>query len=181
MAATNENPIIFWDIIGADGQYFAPNPYKTRLTLNYKGLPYQVKYLKFEDVEPTMKAMGIPPTSKTFPYYTLPMITDPSSDPNGQPIHVSESFKIAMYLDEKYPAPKYPAVLPVETRSLQKLFVENYFPTITNHMTPLLAPRLSKLLDKASEEYLYRSRGSPKCATSWTRLHRPSNSTGVHG
>ncbi|KAG9074537.1 hypothetical protein FRC06_010619 [Ceratobasidium sp. 370] len=101
MAATHDNPIIFWDIIGADGQYWAPNPYKTRLTLNYKGLLYRVKYIKFEEVEPTMKAMGIPPTSKT--YYTLPIITDPSSDPNGEPTHVSDSFN-TMYLDEKYPA-----------------------------------------------------------------------------
>ncbi|KAG8730110.1 hypothetical protein FRC10_003066 [Ceratobasidium sp. 414] len=159
MAATNDNPIIFWDIAGADGQYWAPNPYKTRLTLNYKGLPYRVKYIKFEEVELTMKAMGIAPTSKTFPYYTLPMITDPSSDPNGEPTHVSESFKIAMYLDEKYPAPKYPAVLPIETRSLQKLFVESYFPTIISHMFPLIAPHIFKLIDKTSGEYLYLSRG----------------------
>ncbi|KAG9079260.1 hypothetical protein FS749_008661 [Ceratobasidium sp. UAMH 11750] len=72
MAATNENPIVFYDISDKDGKHWTPNPCKTRLTLNYKGLPYRVKYLKFEDVEPTMKAMGIPPTSKTFPHYTLP-------------------------------------------------------------------------------------------------------------
>ncbi|KAG8687183.1 hypothetical protein FRC09_013651 [Ceratobasidium sp. 395] len=106
-----------------------------------------------------MKAMGIPPTSKTFPHYTLPLIVDPSSDPNGKPTYVSESFQIAMYLDDKYPAPKYPSVLPLETRALQKLFVDSYLPTISGAMFPLIGPHLPKKLDEAGQEYLYRSRG----------------------
>ncbi|KAG9075574.1 hypothetical protein FRC06_010012 [Ceratobasidium sp. 370] len=141
MAATHDNPIISWDIIGADGQYWAPNPYKTRLTLNYKGLPYRSKYIKFEDS----------------PYVqNLPILYPPQLI---QYRHVPR---------RKYPASKYPAVLPVETRSLQKLFVENYPPTIISHMFPLIAPNVYKFLDKASEEYLYRSRGGKdKFAPLW--------------
>ncbi|KAG9120226.1 hypothetical protein FRC07_004364 [Ceratobasidium sp. 392] len=161
MAATKENPIIFYDIVAKDGEYWTPNPYKTRLSLDYKGLPYRVKYLKIEDVEPTMKAMGIPPTSTTsFPNYTLPMIVDPSNDPNGEPTYVSDSFKIAIYLDEKYPAPKYPTTLPPETRALQKIFVESYFPTtLFGPMFPVIGPRVPGILDERSREYMYRSRG----------------------
>ncbi|KAG9128591.1 hypothetical protein FRC07_000024 [Ceratobasidium sp. 392] len=159
MVATVDSPIIFYDIVGRDGGHWAVSPYKTRLTLNYKGLPYRVKWIKFEEVETTMKALGIAPTSKTFPHYTLPMIADPSSDPNGEPTYVSESFQIALYLDDKYSAPKYPAVLPAETRALQKLFIYNYLPTISGPMFPLVAPELPNRLDKAGQEYLYRSRG----------------------
>ncbi|KAF8600094.1 hypothetical protein BDV93DRAFT_589894 [Ceratobasidium sp. AG-I] len=161
MAATKENPIIFYDIGGLNG-YWAPNPYKTRLTLNYKRLPYRVEYIEFGEVEQTMKAMGIPPTSKTFPYYTLPMIADPSSDPNKGPTYVSESFVIAMYLDDKYPSPKYPAVLPVNTRPLQKIFVEHYWPTIAATLVPLFFYKVPAILNANAKEYMYRSRGEDK-------------------
>ncbi|KAG8781666.1 hypothetical protein FRC12_021636 [Ceratobasidium sp. 428] len=130
------------------------------LTLNYKGLPYRVKYLKIEEVEPTMKAMGIPPTSTTkFPYYTLPMIADPSANPNEKPTYVSDSFQIAAYLDEKYPSPAYPAVLPTETRTFQRIFAEAYFLSAFGAMFPAIAPRVPGILDEASQEYMYRSRG----------------------
>ncbi|KAG9120225.1 hypothetical protein FRC07_004363 [Ceratobasidium sp. 392] len=164
MAATKENPIIFYDIVAKDGGHWAPNPYKIRLSLNYKGLPYRVKYIKIEDVEPTMKAMGIPPTSTTsFPNYTLPMIVDPPSDPNGEPTYVSDSFKIATYLDEKYPAPKYPAILPPETRALQHIFAESYAPTaLSSVMFPVVIPRVLGILDEQSHEYMYRTRGEDR-------------------
>ncbi|KAH7342047.1 hypothetical protein B0J17DRAFT_626450 [Rhizoctonia solani] len=41
MAATKENPIIFYDLVDANGKSWSPNPYKTRLSLNYKGIPYR--------------------------------------------------------------------------------------------------------------------------------------------
>jgi len=158
MAATKENPIIFYDI-GSPGGYWALNPYKTRLTLNYKRLPYRVKYINIEDIEPTMKAMGIPPTSKTFPHYTLPVIADPSNDPNQGPTYVSESFAIAAYLDDKYPSSKYPAILPASTRPLQKIFIEHYWPTVLGPFFPLLYSKVFGALDEKGKEYMYRSRG----------------------
>ncbi|QRV89959.1 glutathione S-transferase [Ceratobasidium sp. AG-Ba] len=160
MAATPENPIIFYDIVAKDGSYWTPNTFKTRLTLNYKGLPYRVEWVKIEDVEPLMKEMGVPPTSKTYPHYTLPMIADPSSEPDGKPTLVSESFRIAEYLDEKYPAPEYPIVIPPGTRALQKIFVEQYAPSIAMAPMPAIASGLpAAVLDEASTEYMYRTRG----------------------
>ncbi|KAF8604618.1 hypothetical protein BDV93DRAFT_605920 [Ceratobasidium sp. AG-I] len=158
MAATKENPIIFYDI-GAPGGYWSTNTYKTRLTLNYKRLPYRVEFIDFEKVEQTMKAMGILPTSKSFPHYTLPMIADPTNDPNERPTFVSESFVIAAYLDDKYPSPKYPAVLPANTRPLQKVFIDRYWPTVAGPFLSLLYPKAPAILDENAREYLYQSRG----------------------
>lgn len=98
--------------------------------------------------------------SLTYAHSLTPVIADPSSHPNGKPTYVSESFDIAVYLDDKYPAPKYPTVLPAGTRPLQKLFIEHYFQGhIAGPISPLIYPRIPELLDEPGQEYLYRSRG----------------------
>ncbi|KAH7338109.1 hypothetical protein B0J17DRAFT_755467 [Rhizoctonia solani] len=79
------------------------------------------------DIEPKLKELGIPPSMHNPFKYTLPMIADPSSDPNGKPTYVVESFEIALYLDEKYPAPKYPIAIPPGTRALQKIASDRSF------------------------------------------------------
>ncbi|CAE6530434.1 unnamed protein product [Rhizoctonia solani] len=160
MAATEENPIIFYDLADANNKHWSFNPYKTRLSLNYKGLPYRVVYLSFPDIEPRLKELGMPPVSDTFPRYTLPVIADPSADPNDKPTYVSDSFGIALYLDEKYPAPKYPAIFSPGTHGLQKLLMSEYFPTLVSAIIPICAPNLLQLLDSRSLEYLRRTRGA---------------------
>ncbi|CAE6479576.1 unnamed protein product [Rhizoctonia solani] len=159
MAATKENPIIFYDLVGANGTSFSLNPYKTRLSLNYKGLPYRIEFLAFPDIEPRMKELGVTPVSDTHPRYIVPTIADPSSDPNGKPTYISDSFKIAVYLDEKYPAPKYPAIFPPGTRSLQHLLMTQYFPTIGVCIGPIFLPKMPHLLDARSVEYWKRTNG----------------------
>ncbi|CUA74060.1 hypothetical protein RSOLAG22IIIB_10935 [Rhizoctonia solani] len=101
-----------------------------------------------------MKELGVTPVSDTHPRYTIPVIADPSSDPNGKPTYVSDSFKIAVYLDEKYPAPKYPAIFPGGTRSLQHLLINQYFPTMGACLAPIFLPKMPNLLDARSVEYL---------------------------
>ncbi|KAG8683403.1 hypothetical protein FRC11_013614 [Ceratobasidium sp. 423] len=159
MAATKENPIILYDLVSAKGTSFSPNVYRTRMSLNHKSLPYRVEYLAFPDIEPRMEELGVTPVSDTHPRYTLPVISDPSSDPNGKPVYISDSFKIAIYLDEKYPAPGYPAIFAPGTRSLQHLILTQYFPVIGACVGPIFLPNLPHLLDPRSVEYLNRTRG----------------------
>lgn len=158
MAATKENPIVLYDLADAKGSSWSFNPYKTRLSLNFKGLPYRVEYISFPNVEPRLKELGVSPASDTFPYYTLPVIADPSSDPNGKPTYVSDSFKIAVYLDEKYPSPKYPAIFPSGTQAIQSLLVSQYFSTIAGGLVSSLLRDLPRILDPASAEYFHRTR-----------------------
>ncbi|KAH7337663.1 hypothetical protein B0J17DRAFT_599198 [Rhizoctonia solani] len=160
MAATEQTPIIFYDLADANNKYWSFNPYKTRLSLNYKGLPYRVVYLSFPDIEPTLKELGVASVSETFPRYTLPVIADPSTDPNGKPTYVSDSFKIALYLDEKYPAPEYPSIFSPGTHGLQNLLMTEYFPTLVSAVVPLCAPNLLRILDSRSIDYIKRTRGA---------------------
>ncbi|KAJ1301076.1 hypothetical protein OPQ81_003494 [Rhizoctonia solani] len=159
MAATENNPIIFYDLADANNRSWSFNPYKTRLSLNYKGIPYRVVYLSFPDIEPRLKELGVSPVSETFPRYTLPVIADPSTDPNDPPTYVSDSFKIALYLDEKYPAPKYPAIFSPGSHGLQNLLMTVYFPTLVSAIIAPCIPNLPKILDSRSIEYIWRTRG----------------------
>ncbi|QRV75322.1 glutathione S-transferase [Ceratobasidium sp. AG-Ba] len=157
MAATPENPIIFYDIASKPGRYWSFNTYKTRLTLSYKGLPYRVQYIRFHEIESTMRSLGMPQVSETVPHYTLPIIADPSSDPDGKPTFVSDSFKIAMYLDEKYPASQYPIVLPLATRPLQKIFIEQHFFTFVRPLFPFIRPiAINMFMDADEREGLFK-------------------------
>jgi glutathione S-transferase len=70
-----------------------------------------------------------------------------------------ESFNIAIYLDEKYPAPQYPAIFPPGTRSIQNLLVNQYFPIIVGSIGPVIGPKVPLILDSRSIEYLQRTRG----------------------
>ncbi|CEL55608.1 hypothetical protein RSOLAG1IB_01620 [Rhizoctonia solani AG-1 IB] len=159
MAATKENPIILYDIPDSNGASWSPNPYKTRLSLNYKGLPYRIEYVAFPEIEPKMKELGVTPVSNTFPRYTLPVIADPPNGPNGKPTYVSDSFKIALYLDDKYPAPTYPAIFAPGTRSLQHILMTQHYPTMTSEIRLTMLPRMLHLFDTQSAEYLKRTRG----------------------
>ncbi|KAG8746506.1 hypothetical protein FRC10_004640 [Ceratobasidium sp. 414] len=159
MAATKENPIIFYDILATGGAW-SPNTFKTRLALNYKGLPYRVKFISYPDIEPLLKELGFPPRLPIFPRYTLPMIADPSSDPNGKPTYVVESFDIAVYLDDKYPTPKYPAIFPPGTRALQKLTTGVFTDEIGYSLAPFALPLVAGpgFLDDRGREYFLRTR-----------------------
>ncbi|CAE7186034.1 unnamed protein product [Rhizoctonia solani] len=159
MAATRENPIIFYDLINAHGVTWSPNTYKTRLCLEYKGLPYRSEYLTLPEIESKMKELGAPPVKDTSPQYTLPVIADPTDDPNGRPHYVGDSFKIATYLDEKYPAPEYPAIFRSGTRSLEHLFIHQYLPIIARTGSAVMMPNVANILNEESIQYIKRTRG----------------------
>ncbi|KAF8604620.1 hypothetical protein BDV93DRAFT_440373 [Ceratobasidium sp. AG-I] len=154
MAATKQNPIIFFDILSKVGPW-SPNTWKTRqAALNYKRLPYRVEYVSYPDIESTFKKYGVPPTSDQAPQYTLP-----SSDPNGKPTYIADSFKIALYLDDNYPSPHYPRLFPPGARALHALFVER-FTGLVMPLAPTMLPLVARhgFLDDRGEEYYHRTR-----------------------
>ncbi|KAK2464957.1 hypothetical protein APHAL10511_003033 [Amanita phalloides] len=94
--------IIFYDVASkTPGLAWAPNPWKTRFTLNYKGIPYTTEWVEFPDIEAKCKETGIPPgevKADGTPIYILPAIWDPSTKTG-----VANSLRIAEYLDKTYP------------------------------------------------------------------------------
>ncbi|KAL0064204.1 hypothetical protein AAF712_008926 [Marasmius tenuissimus] len=101
-----------------------------RFTLNFKNIPYTVIEISMAEVESTAKSIGANPTMNFVngsPKYTVPMIHDSKT---GKVL--SDSFRIAEYLDEAYP--DTPRVIPPGTRMLQssfcKFFLTNFIPLV---------------------------------------------------
>ncbi|RDB29448.1 Glutathione S-transferase-like protein ustS [Hypsizygus marmoreus] len=143
------NLITFYDIPTTKaGQPFSPNTWKTRYSLNFKGIPYHTVWVEYPDIEELCKKIGAPPTSVKpdgSPFYTLPVIYDPTTN-----TAISESILIAEYLDAKYP--DNPKLLPPGTRPLQHAFSNAYLPT----GAPVLQfamPATHRILNPSSEVY----------------------------
>ncbi|KAF5341608.1 hypothetical protein D9758_014085 [Tetrapyrgos nigripes] len=130
-----------------------PFPVRIRLALKYKGIPFKTVWVEYPDVELTLKAAGIPPTTQWpdgKPWYTLPAIVDPSTG-----VALADSFAIAEYLDKTYP--DKPLLMPSHTKALQTAFNE----AVLAHVRPIFPFVLIKfcgLVHPVSEEYFRRTR-----------------------
>ncbi|TFK37162.1 hypothetical protein BDQ12DRAFT_685440 [Crucibulum laeve] len=131
---------------------FHPHAWKTRYTLNYKGVPYKTEWVEYPDIEGICKKMGIPPTTKKpdgSDRYTLPAIYD-SSTGTG----IADSLLIAAYLDKTYP--DTPKVLPSGTAALQDAFVDAFMSKMGS-AGKIFFPIMQKVLNKPGSDYLLRA------------------------
>ncbi|KAL0566910.1 hypothetical protein V5O48_015085 [Marasmius crinis-equi] len=97
----------------------SPHTRKIIFTLNYKNIPFELKVIRPEDIEAISKSLGVAHSSVLSdgtPRYTIPFIIDSTKEKA-----VSDSLRIAEYLDEAYP--DTPRVFPEGTRVLQSVFV----------------------------------------------------------
>jgi glutathione S-transferase len=118
---------------------------KSRYILHYKKLKYKVALIGYEDIELTAKSVGAAPTATKpdgiTPRYTIPFIHD--SDKNAV---VSDSIRIAEYLDNEYPSTA--SALPNNTCVLQAAFAETVFETSRSLLGPYLGPRLRECMSQ---------------------------------
>lgn len=116
--------------------------------MNYKGILYHTVWVEYPDIKDLCQKIGAPPTgveADGSPFYTLPVIYDPSTNTAH-----SESALIAEYLDATYP--DHPKLLPRGARALQHMFNDAFSTTVL----PLLQfaiPATHKNLNPASEVY----------------------------
>lgn len=95
--------ITFYDIASAPPlRTFAANPWKIRLALNYKRVPYKTQWVQMPDIAAVREKLGVPANRTNAdgsPYHTLPVIEDQSTG-----ALVGDTFEIAQYLDSTYPS-----------------------------------------------------------------------------
>ncbi|KAL2258815.1 hypothetical protein VTK26DRAFT_7731 [Humicola hyalothermophila] len=97
-------PIIFYDILmrpPTEQTCCSPNPWKTRIALNFKSRPHTTVWVPHPDVAKVRRGLGLPACRKFADgtdFYTLPIISDPSTG-----ALVGDSFDIAVYLQQTYP------------------------------------------------------------------------------
>ncbi|THU90805.1 hypothetical protein K435DRAFT_249049 [Dendrothele bispora CBS 962.96] len=150
-------PLVFYDFPSKKPGVNAwnPNTWKTRYSLNYKGIPYKTIWVEYPDVASTLKAAGIAPHPTTrkpdgSPMYTLPVIVDPNTGTS-----VSDSLLIADYLDKTYP--DKPILIPAGTRALHEAFLDaltpNFYPTMRFSML-----KICEILNPRSEAYIREAR-----------------------
>ncbi|XP_006456489.1 hypothetical protein AGABI2DRAFT_146311 [Agaricus bisporus var. bisporus H97] len=141
--------ITFYDLARKSPQTtWSQNPFKTRFALNYKKLPYRTVNLELPEVESELKKVGIPPSSTWAdgrPMYTSPSIFDDSTNTG-----VSDSYKIAQYLDKTYP--DTPKLFPPGTEALQASFYAQ-FNELRVPTFPFLIPTFFRILNPPSAEY----------------------------
>ncbi|KAI9029928.1 hypothetical protein CLU79DRAFT_733214 [Phycomyces nitens] len=80
-------------LVNFEGKYCSPNTFKSRVSLNLKGIPFETVLVPYVDI-PTV----IPKLTKTGERPTVPIIVDASKN-----IVVQDSWKIAQYLEANYP------------------------------------------------------------------------------
>ncbi|KAG8910022.1 hypothetical protein FRC00_009011, partial [Tulasnella sp. 408] len=158
--ATVANPLILYDIKSqlSPGMGWSPNVWKTRFVLNYKQIPYKTVWISLPDIEPTLKSLGFHPSSISGTgkeYFTLPVISDPSPNPGGEPTLVVDSQIIAEYLDSKYPQRP---LFPEGTKALQAMFLTWVRTNLLLPVIPLVAPQMTEILDGPDAEYYIRTR-----------------------
>jgi len=103
-ASEPSHPIVFYDIAQrppVEETCCSPNPWKARLALNFKGLPYTTSWVPLPDISKVRSNLKVPPCRKFADgtdFYTLPIIEDPATNSS-----VGDSFDIAVYLQKTYP------------------------------------------------------------------------------
>lgn len=103
-SATSRPGIVLYDVAFAppyEENTSAPNPWKTRYALNFKGVPYSTQWVQMPDITKVRRSLGIPACRKFADgtdFYTLPIVTDSKTA-----AVVGDSFDIANYLQNTYP------------------------------------------------------------------------------
>ncbi|KXN83379.1 Beta-etherase [Leucoagaricus sp. SymC.cos] len=145
--------ITFYDLAANGPKTWSPNPWKTRYILNYKQLPYQTVYVEFPDIPRVSKEAGIGPSSfepDGSPNFTIPAIVD---DATG--VALSDSYKIAEYLDKQYP--DTPKAFPPGTEALQAAFYQNFYEQV-RPLAVIFVPLIPNILNEPSAKYYNRTR-----------------------
>ena len=97
-------PIFFYDILmkpPTEETCCSPNPWKARLALNFKDVPYSTTWVPLPDVKKVREGLKVPACrhfADGTDFFTLPVIEDPNSG-----ALVGDSFDIAVYLNKTYP------------------------------------------------------------------------------
>jgi glutathione S-transferase len=110
--------------------------------------------LEYPELKPVLEQANVPPALKrdgTFGY-TCPSIVDSSTG-----IAVSDSFKIAEYLDKQYP--ETPRAFPLSSIALQAAFNAQFTERIHASFSFIMVPKTPGILNPVSSGYYRETRG----------------------
>ncbi|KAJ5391821.1 hypothetical protein N7509_007311 [Penicillium cosmopolitanum] len=142
----SSNQYTFYDLASrSPGSTWTPNPWKTRLVLNFKGIDYNTRWLEYPEITPELEN-HLPPNEK-FPRYTIPAIITPDGK------YMMDSRPIAEYLESKHPSPS----LHLDSSIVDQ--VDALWWKYMGAIMPIFLNQVPKrILNDASLEHWYRTR-----------------------
>jgi glutathione S-transferase len=117
--------------------------------LNFKKLPYETVWVEYPDIEKICKEIGAEATrthSDGRPLYTLPAILDPNTN-----TAVSDSYRIAEYLEKTYP--DSPKLFPKGSEGMQAAFYELFTKTVHAGFPRLVLNAVRDVLNPTSQAH----------------------------
>ncbi|CDM32195.1 hypothetical protein DTO013E5_3595 [Penicillium roqueforti] len=155
-----ESKIHFFDLLSdlpGTSKSWSPRTLRTRMVLNFKGIPYTQSWVSYPDIAPLLKAHGVPPAKSTTPY-TLPAISHKGSITSNEDGVLMESEAIALYTDKLYPSPP---LFPSGDASYSLVVaVDKIVELIAPSTKSLIVPRVPSGLDERGREYFIRTRSA---------------------
>ena len=134
---------------------WSPNTLRTRMVLNFKGIPYTQSWVSYPDIAPLLKAHDVPPGKSAMPY-TLPAISHKGSITSNTDGVLMDSEPIAMYIDKLYPSPPlYPSG---DASYSLVVAVQKILALMSPSFRQLIIPNVPSGLDPRGREYFIRTR-----------------------
>ncbi|KAK5119162.1 hypothetical protein LTR85_007776 [Meristemomyces frigidus] len=132
---SNTDELTLWDLARRDPcSSWSFNPWKIRLVLNYKSIPYRTEWVDHRTISPTLKSLGVAPNTsgQGGSEYTVPTIRLPDGT------YIRDSAVIAKQLEAIHPDP--PLVFDSETQ----LKAEQAVGKIARPLMPVFMPRVAR-------------------------------------
>ncbi|KAL2754211.1 hypothetical protein ACRALDRAFT_1070059 [Sodiomyces alcalophilus JCM 7366] len=163
-----DNKVILYDLPSKGRRAcWSLNPWKTRLALNFKGIPYETQWVEYPEIAPLFKSFGLAPQEGEITPYTIPAVRTPDGK------HIMNSVPIAQALETLKPEPSLHLNDPVLER-INGLTGETLMALVAVVLPPI--PR--DILNDASVPYFEETRakvfGSPLAELEKTKGGEPA-------
>ncbi|KAF2264480.1 glutathione S-transferas-like protein [Lojkania enalia] len=143
--------VTLYDIPSKDGTTWSLNPWKTRMILNYKGIPYKTEWVEYPDLNPILKSCGFQPHDSDMPGYYTDYTSPAVRFEDGE--CVMDSWKIAQEIERRYPSP------PLHLDDPVVVSVRDHIGKLTKPLAAHFLPKVPRvLLSERSAEYFERTR-----------------------
>ncbi|KAF8131582.1 hypothetical protein EV363DRAFT_1330442 [Boletus edulis] len=145
-------PLVLYDLPSRlPGNSWSFNTAKPRFVLSYKNLPFNTVWVEYPDIAPMMKEIGASPDKRRdgSEQYTVPVLSDPNTG-----ALITDSWTIAVYLDETYPEKP---VFPKGSRGLIRSF-DTAVGVLMSASFGFSILRVSEILNERSQEYFVTTR-----------------------
>ncbi|KAF2637092.1 hypothetical protein P280DRAFT_458881 [Massarina eburnea CBS 473.64] len=127
------------------------NPWKPRMILNYKAIPYTTQWIEYPDLAHTLSALSIPPHDPTTPGYYTAYTSPALRHADGKT--TMDSWEIAQELEARYPEPSLRLEEPIVGR------IRDVIVGLREPLNAWWMPKVpERVLGKESAEYFERTR-----------------------